>query len=108
MNTMSGKNESKGDAPLANSLIKVVLATAAILMIPLVAMQFTSEVDWKINDFAIMGVLISGTGFLYVLAARFVRHIQYRVAIGATLALALLLAWAELAVGIFGSPFAGS
>jgi hypothetical protein len=108
MKTMIENDAGRQQTPIANSLIRVVLATAAILMIPLVAMQFTSEVDWKLNDFAIMGVLISGTGFLYVLATRFVRHTQYRVAIGATLALALLLAWAELAVGIFGSPFAGS
>ena len=108
MNTMSGKNESTGLTPLINSIIAVVLATAAILMIPFLAMQFSSEVDWKLFDFLIMGLLISGTGFVYVLATRFVKHTQYRVAISATLALALLLAWAELAVGIFGSPFAGS
>ena len=108
MKTTIDNDAGKHQTPLVNSLIKIALITAAILMLPLVAMQFTSEVDWKLSDFLLMGVLISGTGLLYLLAARFVRHTQYRVAIGATLALALLLAWAELAVGIFGSPFAGS
>jgi hypothetical protein len=37
-----------------------------------------------------------------------VRNAQYRFVLGAVLAVALLLVWAELAVGIFGTPFAGT
>jgi hypothetical protein len=108
MKSMTTNNDSKAQTPLINSIVYVVLATATILTIPYLAMQFTDEVDWKLGDFVIMGILISGIGFMYVAATRFVKQTQYRVAIGATLALALFLAWAELAVGVFGSPFAGS
>ena len=79
----------------------IALATAAILMIPLIAMQFSSDVDWRLNDFVIMGILIFGTGSLFVLTARRARSVKRRVIIGAVFLLALLYLWAELAVGIF-------
>jgi hypothetical protein len=89
-------------------IIGVFAVTAAILMVPLIAMQFTKEVNWTLSDFVIMGILLAGTGLLVVLAARKVKSIRHRaVAIGVVMALFLLI-WAELAVGVFGSPFAGS
>lgn len=86
----------------------VFVVTAAILLIPFVAMQFSDEWDWNLFDFVVIGTLLVGTGLLMVLASRKVKNIHYRVVIVAALLIALLLAWAELAVGIFGSPFAGS
>ncbi|HEY1200420.1 MAG TPA: hypothetical protein VGE79_05545, partial [Niastella sp.] len=76
--------------------------------IPLIAMQFTSEVDWSPFDFLVMGVLLLGTGLACELVLRKVKKTGYRVAIVAGILVALLLIWAELAVGIFGTPFAGS
>jgi hypothetical protein len=78
------------------------------LMVPLVAMRFTAEVDWSGSDFAIAGLLLAGTGMAYVLAARMARSAPRRLAIGLALALLLALVWVELAVGVFGTPFAGS
>lgn len=86
----------------------VFVVTAAILMVPLVAMAFTSEVQWGVFDFAVMGTLLVGTGMLMVLASRKIQSIGRRVIVIFTLLIALLLTWAELAVGVFGSPFAGS
>ncbi|MES2325569.1 MAG: hypothetical protein V4633_25245 [Pseudomonadota bacterium] len=86
----------------------VVLAAAAILDIPLVAMQFSGEVDWKLFDFLVMGVLLVGTGFMFVVGCRLVGTTGGRIIIGAVLGLALLLTWTELAVGWLGTPFAGS
>lgn len=77
----------------------IAVATGIILSIPLIAMRFTSEVDWKLNDFTIMGILIFGMGSLFVLTARKVR--KHRLAIGIAFVLAFLYIWAELAVGIF-------
>lgn len=77
----------------------IALATCLVLLVPLVAMRFTTEVGWGIADFIVMGALLFGSGSLYVLLARrFPR--RYRVAIGVILAVVLLYAWAELAVGI--------
>ena len=89
-------------------LIGIVLTVALILLIPFVAMRFTKEVDWKLLDFTIMGVLLLGTGLMCELVLRTVKKIEYRIAICALILLALFLIWAELAVGIFGTRFAGS
>lgn len=78
----------------------IALATAAILSIPLIAMQFTNEVDWDLPDFIIMSILIFGTGFAFVHVAR-VTPRKYRKLIGIGFVIALLYAWTELAVGIF-------
>jgi hypothetical protein len=89
-------------------LTGIVLTVALILSIPFIAMQFTNEVDWDLRDFMIMGVLLLGTGLLCELVIRKVTNWNYRIGLIAVLLLVLFLIWAELAVGIFGTPFAGS
>jgi hypothetical protein len=86
----------------------IVLTVGLLLLIPFVAMQFTSEVNWTLSDFVIAAVLLLGTGLVCELVIRNVRNLKYRIAICAVVLLALLVVWAELAVGIFGTPFAGS
>ena len=86
----------------------VVLGTALILALPLTAMQFSTEVQWELPDFVLMGTIISVRGLLFVLVARQLRTRAQRVMAGAALTLVLLLVWVELAVGVFGTPFAGS
>ena len=89
-------------------LIGILLTVTFILLLPLIAMQFTDEVDWKLPDFIIMGVLLLATGLLCELVMRKVKRLKYRIIICGALLVALFLIWAELAVGIFGTPFAGS
>jgi hypothetical protein len=89
-------------------LIGIVLTVALLLLIPLLAMQFTNEVKWGPADFVVMGVLLLGTGLMCELVMRKVNKTGYRIAIIAAILVALFLIWAELAVGIFGTPFAGS
>lgn len=78
----------------------LALATGAILLLPLVAMQFTAEVRWTLFDFVVMGLLLYGVGFLFVHIARITPR-KYRVLIGLAFLAALLYFWAELAVGVF-------
>ena len=85
------------------SMVGVALATAFILLIPLLAMQITDEVVWDVFDFVFAGVLIFGTGLTYVLVARKLGNIAYRYAVGAALTSAFLLVWVNGAVGIIGS-----
>ena len=66
-------------------------AVALILMVPLVAMQFTNEVVWDETDFIVAGVLLFGTGLAYELVARKGGTIAYRSAVSVALAAALLL-----------------
>ena len=89
-------------------LFGILLTVVLILAIPLVAMQFTNEVNWDIFDFLVMGVLLTSTGLGVELVIRKVRKPENRFIIIAAVLALLFLIWAELAVGIFGSPFAGS
>jgi hypothetical protein len=87
--------------PLTRSFLAVAAVTVLLLLVPLTAMQFTTEVRWGPGDFLIAGCLILGVGIGMVLVARFTRSRGHRVALISLLALALLVVWAELAVGIF-------
>lgn len=86
----------------------IPLVALSLLLIPLVAMQFTKEVNWSIADFLIMGglLLLVGSGIEFV--RRRNKDFQKRLVYISIIVLAFLLIWAELAVGIFGTPFAGN
>jgi len=90
------------------NIIRIALVTESILLIPLTAMQFTDEVAWGLLDFAIAALLLLSTGFTYWLVARNLSKTAHKTIVAAVLLLALVLIWMELAVGIFGTPFAGS
>ncbi len=86
----------------------ILISAASLLLIPFIAMQFTNEVGWSAFDFIIMGVLLVGTGLFFELILRKVKVIWSRVILFAVVLAIFFLIWAELAVGIFGTPFAGS
>ncbi len=89
-------------------LIGIVLTVALLLLIPFIAMRFTDAVNWTLFDFIVMGVLLLGTGLMCELVMRNVNKIKDRIAICAAILAAFLLIWLELAVGMFGTPFAGT
>lgn len=106
MKTVSTSNHHQ--TPLGTQIAYVVGITALLLMIPLVAMQFTSEVNWTLSDFIIGGGLIATVGMMYVGASRLVRTRRQRWMVGGGLFLLLAFIWVEMAVGLVGSPIAGS
>ena len=75
---------------------------ALFLLLPLLAMQFTTEVVWDFADFMIFGALLAGAGGVYELAMRVYDHRAYRAAIAVALVAAFILIWVNLAVGIIG------
>jgi hypothetical protein len=89
-------------------LIKILAIATAILMLPLIAMNFTEEVNWGLFDFLVAGILLFGTGLTLEFIMRKIKSFKYRLLLGTSLFLLLILLWAELAVGIFGSPIAGN
>lgn len=89
-------------------LIGIFVGVAILLLIPLIAMRFTNEVDWDIFDFAVMGTLLLGTGLACEFVLRMVRSTGQRIVMCLSILVVLFVIWAELAVGIFGSPIAGS
>ena len=94
-------NASNRSIIMHNSIFAwIVFAACLTLLVPLVAMQFTSAVNWGVMDFIVMGVLLTGAGSMFVLTARRVPRRYWR-AIGAIAALLFLIVWSELAVGVF-------
>lgn len=94
---------------MENKRLAIILLTVTILLlIPLIAMQFTNEVNWNIFDFVVAGVLLLTTGFAIELVLRKVKKVNKRIAISIVIILMFILLWAELAVGIFGTPISGS
>ena len=78
-------------------------AAVALLLLPLIAMQFSKDVVWTLGDFIAFGVMLLMVGVPLELAARLSSNWSYRG--GAALALLgmFLTIWANLAVGIVGS-----
>ena len=75
---------------------------AILLLTPLVAMQFTPEVNWTVGDFLFAGLMIGGAGILYELAVKLSGSFAYRVGAAVALGTCFLLVWINLAVGIIG------
>jgi hypothetical protein len=81
--------------------LHIIIATGIILLIPLIAMQFTDEVKWTALDFATATALLLSTGLLCDLVLRKVKQLKYRIALCAAVLFVCFIVWLELAVGIF-------
>ncbi|QFU32660.1 MULTISPECIES: hypothetical protein [unclassified Brevundimonas] len=64
-------------------------------------MQFTREVAWTASDFLFAGVLLVGAGVLIKLTLALIKRRSLALAVCAAVVLAVLLIWAEGAVGVF-------
>ena len=94
--------------PQNKRLLVILLTVTTFLLIPLVAMQFTNEVNWSVFDFLVAGILLFGTGLAIEIIARTVKNKKSRIVLFIVITILLVLLWLELAVGIFGTPIAGS
>jgi len=103
MKTQMNANSPTTPPSIVKSAIPVALITSGILLIPLIAMQFTAEVQWTLSDFVIMGAIIFTTGMTYQLVTRTSGDMAYRLAVGSALVVGFLTIWVNLAVGIIGS-----
>ena len=83
------------------SIIRVAVGTGLLLLVPLVAMQFTNEVNWTGEDFIAAGILLAVVGLLGELIWHKVENNDRRLAAIIALGILFLYLWAELAVGIF-------
>ncbi len=89
-------------------ILVILLIVGAILLIPFTAMQFSNEIYWSLLDFMIMGILLFLTGLAINIVLRKTSSLKQRIILCGVVLAIFILIWAELAVGIFGSPFAGS
>jgi len=85
----------------------IITVTTVILVFHLFATLFINQVNWGVFDFLVAGFLLLGTGFLYLLITMLLGT-KHRRVVALVLITILTLIWAELAVGLFGTPFAGN
>jgi hypothetical protein len=92
------------DKPSANRWRLMMWATAVLLLLlPWVAMEFTTEVAWTGSDFLVFGAMLLAMCGACELAARASRSRAYRTAVMIAVVTALMLVWLNLAVGILGN-----
>ena len=75
----------------------------AVMLAPLIAMQFTHEVAWDSADFAVLAVMVFGSAGAYSLALMITPERSYLAGTGLALLATFALIWINLAVGIIGS-----
>ena len=86
---------------------KKIFYPLCLLLIPLFANIFSEEIHWGLFDFLLMGTLILITSISIKIANLKVSSVKNRSIIILIILMIFLLTWAELGVGIFGTPFAG-
>ena len=79
-----------------------------LLLIPLIGMTITDEINWSPFDFFTMGSLLILLGIGINFVSNRTKNLKNRVLYIGILVIIFMLIWAELAVGLFGTPFAGS
>ena len=85
-----------------------VYSPLLLLLFPLVGTLVSNEVNWSFFDFIVMGMLILLVSFRIKQIIKRTNSMDYRIPLIGSILLIFLLVWAELAVGIFGTPFAGN
>jgi hypothetical protein len=78
-----------------------------VLLFPLLGVIFF-ELDWSLFDFLIMASLILSLSVLINLIIFYLSSSRLKLLLVFLLLILFLLIWAELAVGVFGTAFAGS
>lgn len=90
------------------TLIKRTLSPLLLLLIPVFGNLFSAQVNWSLFDFIFMGLLLVLTGLSILFIIEKVRNKKLRIVPIIFVITIFLMIWAELAIGVFGSPIAGS
>jgi len=84
-----------------------VFSPLLVLLLPLIGV-ILFDLDWNIFDFLIMGLLILFFSIAINLILNHLNSSKLRLILVLMSVILFLLIWAELAVGVFGTPFAGT
>ncbi len=87
---------------------KRILYPLFLLLIPLIGMAITDEINWSPFDFIIMGFLIIFLSIGINFVSNREKNLKNRILYIGALVLIFMFLWAALAVGIFETAFAGS
>jgi len=89
-------------------LKSLLIGSGALLLVPFIGSQFSQEINWSGFDYIVAAILLGTTSVVLDFVLTKAKNKQSRWAWGIAVVLALALVWAELAVGVFGTPLAGS
>ncbi len=89
-------------------LKSLLIGSGALLLVLFIGSQFSQEINWSGFDYIVAAILLGTTSVVLNIVLTKAKNKQSRWAWGIVVVLALALVWAELAVGVFGSPLAGS
>jgi len=93
---------------LNKRLLLILLIIPFLLLLPLLAMQFSDEVNWTVFDFMAMALLLSLVAILIEITLRLKIIRNYKIILFLSIVAFFFLLWAELAVGLFDSMLGGS
>ena len=93
---------------LNSRLKRLLIISTSILSIPVLGKLFTDDFQWALPDFFIAAILLFGTSYMIDFILRKVQKKSQRIALCCFILLLLVFVWAELAVGLIGTPFAGN
>ena len=89
-------------------LKSLLIGSGALLLVPFIGSQFSQDINWSGFDYIVGAILLGVTSCVLEFVRTKAKNKQSRWAWGIVVVLALALVCAELAVGVFGSPLAGS
>ena len=84
---------------------KEIFYPLLLLLIPFIGTLFSSDVNWGVFDFIIMGGLLTLLGAGFKLVNTKTNNFKLRILFMVVLVFLFLAVWGELAVGFFSSCF---
>jgi len=91
-----------------NRMFRLAAIVLTLLMIPFIGMQFSSSITWSTADFVLAAIILFGAGMIYEVMRTVLKTPRQRMITGLGVFVMVVVIWVELAVGVFGTPFAGS
>lgn len=92
---------------MKNHRVRIALIAAGLLLVPFIGNLTSDQINWDLTDFIIAFILLYGMGLVIHLLWNRLRGSKLRYLLIVGLIVLFLLLWAELAVGLFGTPFSG-
>jgi hypothetical protein len=89
-------------------MTKTIFYILFLLLISLIGMTITDEINWSLLDFIFMGSSLIFLSIGINFACNLSKNLKNRVLYIGIFVKIFILVWAELAVGLFGTPFVGS
>ena len=100
---MSTSNPVSEISSRTRSRIIIAASIAGILCLPLIAMQFSDQVNWDGADFLIFGLMLLIAGVTFDFVRHQSDHATYKKGMVLAILATFLLFWINGAVGIIGS-----